>query len=83
MCRLSTRFVLGEAITGFTMELLVEPESTTAIAKFAFDSFERRRDWGRYKFCFRPFRVNMDAEVNISRSDIWAAVCLLKAVGNV
>ncbi|MFC7029313.1 hypothetical protein ACFQH8_21330 [Halomicroarcula sp. GCM10025710] len=83
MCRLSPRFVLGEAITGFTVKLPVKPESTTVITKIAFDSFERRRDWGCCKFCFRPFRVNMDAEVNISRSDVWRAVCLLESVGDV
>jgi len=83
VCRLTPRFLLGEAITGFAVKLLVEPESTTVITKFAFNPFERRCDWGRCKFCFRPFRVNMDAEVDISRPDVWTAMCLLKSVSDV
>jgi hypothetical protein len=79
VCRLASGVLIRESVTGFAVELLVESEASTVVAEISLDPFECRCNWRCLEICNRLLGIDMDAEIDIPRPDVWASVWVLKA----
>lgn len=74
MCWVVPSLLFCETVAGFAVVLLEEAEPTASVAEIGLDSFECCRNGCRLKICYRPCKIDIDAEIDISRANVRSSV---------